>query len=103
MITSCASDRFNQPSFKSYARVESLLLKAAAGEQYLDNLNFVINFYGTDFDSCLLSTHLQIFFVNYDGNKSQVTVGDVLNFFITRSSAQVELMSQVGKLLRLLL
>ena len=38
-----------------------LLLKAAASEPYDEELQFVLSFYGSDFDSLLLPTHLELF------------------------------------------
>ena len=61
LITSCIEDRFNQPGYKTYANVQALLLKAAASEPYEEELRFVLSFYGSDFDSLLLPTHLEIF------------------------------------------
>ena len=38
LITSCIDDRFNQPGYKVYEKVETLLLKAAASKPYKDKL-----------------------------------------------------------------
>ena len=61
LITACISDRFDQPGYNTYGKVQALLLKAAASQPYEEELRFVLSFYGSDFDSTLLSTHLQIF------------------------------------------
>ena len=60
LITSCIEDCFNQPGYKTYANVQALLLKAAASEPN-EELRFVLSFYGSDFDSLLFPTHLEIF------------------------------------------
>ena len=56
LITSCISDRFNQPGYKTYAKVQVLLLKAAMSQVYEEELSFVKSFYGSDFDSLQLET-----------------------------------------------
>ena len=53
LITSCIEDRFNQPSYKTYANAQALLLKAAASEPVEEELRYILSFYGSDFDSLL--------------------------------------------------
>ena len=53
LIITCIEDRFNQPSYKTYQRVETLLIKA--GEPYEEEIDFVLSFYGYDFDSLLFT------------------------------------------------
>ena len=48
--------------YKTYKKVQELLLKAAAAKSYEEELHFVLSFYGSDFDSILLPTHLELFF-----------------------------------------
>ena len=75
LITSRIADRFDQPGYKTYRKVQALLLKAAASQPYDEELKFVISFYGSDFDPPLLSTHLEIFSQNYSTKeKQQATV-----------------------------
>ena len=69
----------------------ALLLKAATCQPY-EELQFVLS----NFDPLLLSTHLQIFF-KPDG------ATDLLSFFQDCAPGQLALMSQVSKLVRLLL
>ena len=102
LITSCIDDRFNQPGYKIYEKVETLLLNAAASKPYQDELQHVLTFYGDDFDALLLPTHLEVF-SNYFSSKDQVVLSDILSFFQTSTPGQLELLSQVTKLVRLLL
>lgn len=101
LITSCIKDHFNQPGFKVYGKVQALLLKAATCQPSEEELQFVLSFYKSDFDPLLLSTHLQIFSqtLKPDG---EVSVTDLL-FFQGCTTGQLALMSQVSKLVRLLL
>ena len=79
-----------------------LLLKAAASEPYDEELQFVLSFYGSDFDSLLLPTHLEIFSQTIE-SRGKVTVADILEFFPSCTPSQCDLMSQVSKLVKLLL
>ena len=61
LITSCISNRFNQPGYKTYGKVQALLLKPATSQPYGEESRHLLSFYGSDFDSSLFSTHLKIF------------------------------------------
>ena len=69
---------------------------------YEEELQFVLSFYISDFDPLLLSTHLHIFSqtLKPDG---EVSVTDLLLFFQGCTPGQLALMSQVFKLVQLLL
>ena len=92
LITSCIKDRFNQPGYKAYGKVQALLLKAATSKPYEEELKFAL----------LLSTHLQIFSQTFKPD-GEVRVTDLLSFFRGCTPGQLDLMSQVSKLVRLLL
>ena len=98
----CIEDHFNQPGYKTYCKVQTLLLKAAASEPYENELQFVLSFYGTDFDVLLLPTHLQILSQNFQAD-CEITLSSIFTFFRSCSPAQLELMFEVSKLVKLLL
>ena len=100
--TPAIGDKAHQPSSFSLCNVQALLLKAAAAEPYEEELRFVLSFYGSDFDSLLLPTHLEIFSKGFHA-EGGVVLSDILAFFRSCTPGQLELMSQVGKLVRLLL
>ena len=102
LIISCIENCFDQPGYKTYGKVKLLLLKAAASEPYDEELQFVLSFYGSDFDSLLLPTHLEIFSQTIE-SRGKVTVADILEFFRSCTPSQCDLMSQVSKLVKLLL
>ena len=79
-----------------------LLLKAAASKPYVQELKQVLTFYGDDFDPLQLSTQLEVL-SNYFSSKDKVVLSDIIEFFQTSSSGQLELLSQVTKLVSLLL
>jgi len=101
LIIACVSNRFDQPGYKTYSNVQNLLLKAAKCEDYSEELQFVQSFYGSDFDSVLLPTHLEIF-SNVFHESRKVSFSDILAFF-RNGSSQIHLIPQVGKLLMLML
>ena len=82
--------------------MQALLLKAASCQSYEEELQFVLSFYKSDFDPLLLSTHLQIFSQTFKP-VGKVCVSDLLSFFRGCTPGQLDLMSQVSKLVGLLL
>lgn len=65
-------------------------------------LKHVLTFYGDDFDPLQLSTQLEVL-SNYFSSKDKVVLSDNIEFFQTSSSGPLELLSQVTKLISLLL
>ena len=60
VVMACIRERFNQPGYQTYQRLESLLTAAAAGADYEADLDFVCKFYGSDLDRSQLQTHLKL-------------------------------------------
>ena len=54
-------NRFNQPGCIMYKSVENLLLNAANKTPFEEHFKQVMDLYKDDFDSNLLSAHLQVF------------------------------------------
>ncbi len=105
LITSCIEDRYNQPGFKTYEKVQTLLLKAASKESYDEEMQFVLYFYGSDFDPLLLPTHLELFSQHFSKEhevNGVVVVSSILRYFSSSTPSQLELMSEVCKLVKLL-
>ena len=48
-IVSAIKDQFDQPGYKTLEQLENLLIKAAKGEEYKNELAFVLDRYGDDF------------------------------------------------------
>jgi len=61
LVINFIRERFNQPGYRIYCNLENLLLKAANRDEYTAELQFVLDYYGSDFDCSLLTTHLQLF------------------------------------------
>lgn len=102
LIVSCTEDRFNQSGYRTLRNVQELLLKAASGEPFEEELRFVITFNGSDFDALLLPTQLEIFSQNFQTD-GKVTVLEIVNYFQNCSDGRLQLLSEVSKLVRLLL
>ena len=99
LAISAIEDCFNQPGYQTYANVQALLPKVAGMQPYQGELQFVLDFYGTDFDSLLLPAHLEIFSNSFPG-EGKIVLSDILKFFRICTPGQLELMSQVSKLVR---
>ena len=65
LITNCILNRFDQPGYKRYSFMESLLMKSCKGEEFEGILNNVCSFNKDNFDRDLLCTQLQTFQVHY--------------------------------------
>ena len=71
-----------------------------------DELSFVLEQYSSDFKSHLLKVHLEIFVLNFalpDVDRMPVTLQDVITYAKTLTEIQKDLMSEVCKLLKLIL
>ena len=80
-----------------------MILKAAKQQDYQTELDFIIDYYGDDFDAALLKTPLKIFSANMQSEGRDATLSDVIEFFKAINTIQQDFISQVCKLLRLLL
>ena len=100
LIINCIKRRFDQPGYRTYCQLQELLFKAANGEAYQSELEFVTTFYKEDF-SHLLETQLHTFAHIFSGKKS--TLQGIINHLRGLSPSQRELLSEVYKLLKLIL
>lgn len=105
MIVICITDRFNQPGYRVYSEVEQLLLKACKREDFDSELKSVSSFYKNDFNPPLLCSQLHTFGVDFhnEGTQKNVTIFDIRDYFVSLSCAQRVLLSQVSRLLQLLI
>ena len=103
LITNCIESRFEQPGYKVYSQLEELLIKSAKGSDYQSEYEFVLRFYGSDFSSAL-GVQLQTFTSLFEGEeKSNLTIADILIRAKKFSTAEKELLSEVCKLIHLIL
>ena len=107
LIINCIKDRFDQPGYRIYSSLVTLLLKACKKEPLEDDLETVCTFYKDDFDRELLSMQLQTFGVHIQQTQelqsSSLAITDVKKMFLSLSEGQKSLLSQVKRLLQLIL
>ena len=106
LVLQSIKERFDQPGYRIYCKLECLLLKAAQNTDYSDELSFVLEHYSNDFKSDLLKAHLEIFTSNFatpDVDRTSVTLRDVITYAKTLMEVQKDLMSEVCMLLKLIL
>ena len=58
-----------------------MILKAGKQQEYQTELDFIIDYYGNDFDAALFKTHLEIFSANMQSEGQDATLSDVIEFF----------------------
>ena len=56
VIMQCISSRFDQPGYKTYSKLEAVLLKGVTGKSYAEELSFITELYSNDINMCLLQT-----------------------------------------------
>ena len=97
LICCSIQTRFDQPGFQVYSQLECLLIKAANKEPYLEELQFVTNFYGGDVCKDQLKLHLEVFTNSIPSSESgkRQTFKSIVQFLSDLSHAQRLLMSQV--------
>ena len=54
LVVNFIRECFNQPGYRIYCNLENLLLKAASKDDHSAELQFVLNYYGDDFDRFFL-------------------------------------------------
>jgi hypothetical protein len=94
--------RFNQPGYKVYSNLETLLMKAAKCEEYDEAFEFIIEFYKDDFDRDQLALQLEIFSTNIPIESAE-NLNSVISYLQQLSAAQKSLLSEVCKLAHLIL
>ena len=80
-IMNIIQDLFDQEDFKTYVKLETVLLKAAKGDAFIQEYNDVMVIYGSDFDKNrfqVLSETLQEYCTNLDGDACIRSVIDIL-------------------------
>ena len=69
-------NHFDKPGFKVYSNIEQLVLKASMGKDYESELEFVSNFYGSDFYKLELEAQLKTLYTEKCGTE-ETTVSSV--------------------------
>ena len=100
---STIENRFLQNDYKTYSTLEQLIIKVAAKKDYLQELNEVVSFYGSDFSKSELQTQLELL-EQMEIPVSGLTLQfcDIHKFFQSLPPAQLSLLSQVYLLVKLI-
>lgn len=105
-MISSIQERFDQPGYIVCSNLEELLLKAANGKDYSSELDYVTEFYGSDFDKSELSTQLQILTLNIREEVPScetINLPEILTFVRKLSKGQRAFFKQVCWIVRLIL
>ena len=106
LVVGCTENHFDQPGYRIYRTLESLLLKVCKQDDIADDLEAILSFYEDDLDNELLPVQLETFGMYFQqtqgDNVSSISVFDVKSCFLLLSHGQRLLLSQVEKLLQLL-
>ena len=73
LVTLCIKNRFDQQDYLVHFPCERLLLKAVNGGDFHEDINAVVECYGSDFSRESLSTHLEILGTNFERKKAKST------------------------------
>ena len=104
LIVNSITGRFDQLGYKVYKNLQDLLINAIKNEPYEEEFSFITTFYDNDIDPSQLKLHLQILATNFSKESiPSLTVFDIKNYFVSLSSAQRALISEVCTILELIL
>jgi len=102
----CLENRFNQNGLEYYEALLQVLILDASKKNYDTELKKILGFYNNershDFDEDILKTQLQIFSKNFP-LKEQLFIIDIENYFKEMEPSSRKLLSEVGKILELVL
>ena len=102
LVIESIKNRFQQPGYAVYRNLEDVLVKAANGDPYKEELKAVHDFYGDDFDLSSLSVQLQSL-SSFFSRRERITIGDCVAEIQSMTAAQQSYFSEVCKLIRLIL
>ena len=109
LVVNCIRERFDQPRYRVYRNLEQLLLKAAEKEDVTAEFDDVCSFYKDDFHPENLRAQLLTFGVEYGRNQSdndrstKPIIFDIKNYFTPLAMPQRSLLSEVYKVVKLVL
>ena len=102
----CIKDRFRQPGYEVYSRLETLLVGAAIGGNIEADLNFVCDFYKDDLEKDILEAQLVTFrleFQRTNPSEKKPNIFEIKKFLCSLTNGQQALLSQVCVILKLIL
>lgn len=107
LVVNCIKDRFHQPGYEVYSKLEQLLVKACQSEDITEEVDFICEFYKDDLHPTTLKAQLltlEVEFQHTHGSQgTKATFVDIKNYLVSMTSAQRALLSQVFIVLQLIL
>uniref|UniRef100_H3B5T8 TTF-type domain-containing protein n=1 Tax=Latimeria chalumnae TaxID=7897 RepID=H3B5T8_LATCH len=93
IVMSCIKERFEQPGFQTYAKLEQLILKTVKGGECEEEFHYITQLYA-DLDAASLQAQLQALAANFADS-------DVTDFMKNQSCAEHPFFSNVAVLIKL--
>ena len=107
LMINSIKQRFNQPGYQSFQSMETLLIKACRQDNFDSELSDVCQTYQGDLDEDLLLVQLLTLGVSYSQSEQEdsrnMSVFKITEHLQNQSTAQLSLLSQVKRLMQLLL
>ena len=101
LIVQAIKDRFDQPGYRVYHCLENLLVKAAKGEDFSDELKLASSIYGSDIHECNLQMQLETLGTSIQ--EPVLNIFDVRNYLQQLTAAERTLLNEVVLVMKLLL
>ena len=101
VMIKCTESRFDQLGYRSYSRLESLLLKAASKKNFREDLNFVCDLYKDDFERNSLKVQLESLAINIE--ETSPTLKDVVAYLKKLDKNSWDYFLEVFTLVKLIL
>ena len=102
LTINCVRQRFDQPGYRMYQHLESLLLKTSNGDNFDEDLKEVTQFYCEDLEVSMLHVQLQTL-ATYFKDESEVALQDIITYFKELSPSECHIYSEVLTILNLIL
>ena len=98
-------ERFTQVGFETYKHLENLILNVAQSKDFSEDFEFVTQFYESDFDKSRLKSELEMFQAAFSSQSmlQEPTFKDILEYFTSENPDLLILLSEVRKLMKLIL
>ena len=102
LLVQAINDRFDQPGYKTYCCLEALILKAIKKEAFSEELEAVLDVYGSDLNGSNLQAQLEILSSNIESGQIMDIV-DVKKHLQQLTSAEKTLLCEVILVMKLIL
>uniref|UniRef100_H3ANI8 DUF4371 domain-containing protein n=1 Tax=Latimeria chalumnae TaxID=7897 RepID=H3ANI8_LATCH len=96
IVTSCIEERFEQPGFQAYAKLEQLILKTIKGGEYEEEFHYITQLYADDLDASSLQAQLQALAANFAMKNNCSGLRDVIDFMKNLYYTECQFFSNVA-------